>query len=289
MAKSNKSYLQSIFNFFLKSYKISSVNKSTLQETPLSIFKAYQLFIYIIYLLFIFCVVIFILTAYGPLQNLLPQSAYFKKSELIELMVKVDSLESNLLQKSKYIFVLDKIINGEVVDSFIQTQNDSTIIFNDITLTPSKEDSLLRHFVENEELYNIPADYTAENADLEDFVFFKPADGMISSFFDMKEQHWGIDIVANTNTSVKATLDGVVIFSDWSVSSGHTIIIQHVDNIISVYMHNASLTKKSNDFVKSGEVIGIMGNSGESSSDPHLHFELWQNGTPIDPLEYLDF
>mgnify|MGYP001478225520 FL=1 len=289
MADSNKSYSQNIFNFFLKSYKISSINKSTLEESSLSIFKGYQLFIYLIYLVFVLSLFIFALTAYGPLQNILPQSTYFKKSELIEIMLKVDSLESNLSQKEKYIFVLDRIMNGEVVDSLIQINNDSTIVFNNITFATSKEDSLLRYFVENEELYNIPINHNINNADLEDFVFFKPVDGIVSSFFDIKEQHLGIDIVANTNASVKATLDGVVVFADWSVSSGHTLIVQHTDNIVSVYMHNASLTKKSNDFVKAGEVIGIVGNSGESSSDPHLHFELWQNGTPINPVEYLDF
>ena len=289
MDNSNKPYWQNIFNFFLKSYKLSAINKSTLKESLLSTFRGYQVFIYFIYLIFVVSLLVFTLIAYGPLQNLLPQSTYFKKSELIEVLLKVDSLESNLSQKSKYIFVLDKIMNGEAVDSFIQIKSDSTIIFNNIILTNSKEDSLLRLFVENEELYNIPTNYKVDNADLEDFVFFKPVDGIVSDFFDIQKQHFGVDIVANTNASVKATLDGVVVFADWSISSGHTLIIQHTDNIVSVYMHNASLTKKSNDLVKAGEVVGIVGNSGESSSDPHLHFELWQNGTPINPIEYLDF
>ena len=111
----------------------------------------------------------------------------------------------------------------------------------------------------------------------------------MTSDFDVSEGHFGVDVVTNTNSPVKAALDGVVVFSDWSISSGHTVIIQHADNIVSVYMHGSSITKKNNDLVKAGEVIGIVGDSGESASGPHLHFELWQNGSPVNPIEYIDF
>ena len=98
-----------------------------------------------------------------------------------------------------------------------------------------------------------------------------------------------MDLVSHEGASVKACLDGVVILADWSISSGNILIIQHVDNIVSIYMHNSVLTKKSNELVRAGEVVGLVGNSGESSSGPHLHFELWQNGVPINPSEYIDF
>jgi len=289
MANSKKTYWNSVFKFFFKSYKISSINKSSLKESQLSVFRGYQVFIYFIYLLIVLGLLVFFLTAYGPFQKLLPRSLYFEKSELIELIHAVDSLEADLELKSKYILVLDKIIAGEVVDSFISFQDDSSVVFNNLELNPSKEDSLLRKLVENEDLYNIPASYSKPGSVLEDFVFFKPVDGVLTSFFDVKDRHFGVDVAASVNASVKATLDGVVIFSDWSVSSGHTMIIQHTDNIISLYMHNSSLNKKNNDLVKAGEVIGVVGNTGETSSGPHLHFELWQNGSPINPIEYIDF
>tara|TARA_B100001250_G_scaffold409282_1_gene433316 strand:+ start:2196 stop:3083 length:888 start_codon:yes stop_codon:yes gene_type:complete len=276
-------------SFFFKSYKISSIDESSLNEDVVGGFKGYQFLAYLMYLMSILILIVFLLTAYGPLQHLLPKSTYFKKSELIELILKVDSLEQNLALKSQYMMVVNKIMAGEVVDSFLVFENDSSIVFQNLDLKASKEDSLLRELVQGEDLYNIPVSYKASRSSLEDFVFFKPVDGIITSHFDVSEKHFGVDVVANTNASVKATLDGVVMFADWSISNGHTILIQHPENIVSVYMHNSSITKSSNDIVKAGEVIGVVGNSGELSSGPHLHFELWQNGSPINPVEYVDF
>jgi len=289
MAKSKNRYLDLFLSFFLKSYRISSINKSSLKERPIVSFLGYQVFAYSVYLFFLLLLVAFLLTAYTPLKNLLPQSVVLKRGEIIELMILVDSLEDDLKLKSQYITAINRIISGEVLDSVIPLSGDSSVIFESLDLSPSKEDSLLRQLVENEDLYNIPASYEPSYVGLEDFVFFKPVEGLITSHFDVSEKHFGVDIVANTDASVKATLDGVVIFSDWSVSGGHTVLIQHPENIVSVYMHNSLLTKNNNDLVKSGEVIGVVGNSGESSSGPHLHFELWQNGSPINPLDYIDF
>ena len=289
MSNSKKPYWSSLLHFFSKSYKISSIDKSSLEERAIGVFQGSQALVYAVYLLGVLVLLVFFLTAYGPIQHLLPKSTYFKKSELIELILRVDSLESELSLKSQYMLVFDKIISGEVVDSLISIQSDSSIVFTNLDLGPSKEDSMLRSWVESEDLYNIPVSYANSVSGLEEFVFFKPVEGLVISRFDVPNKHFGIDVAANANASVKATLDGVVIFADWSVSGGHTILIQHEENIVSVYLHNSSITKKLNELVKAGEVIGVVGNSGESSSGPHLHFELWQNGSPINPLEYIDF
>jgi hypothetical protein len=289
MVNSKWPYSDFLRSFFFKSYKISSVDDSSLNENSIGSFRGYQLFIYSLYLISVLSLLIFLLTAFGPLQYLLPKSTYFKKSELIELILTVDSLEYDLAQKSQYIMIIDKILAGEVIDSLIILENDSSIVFQNLDLSPSKEDSTLRNLVESEDLYNIPVSYEASRSSLEDFVFFKPVDGIITSYFNVSEKHFGIDVATNTNASVKATLDGVVIFADWSVAGGHTVLIQHPENIVSVYMHNSSITKSTNELVKVGEVIGVVGNSGELSSGPHLHFELWQNGSPINPMEYIDF
>ncbi|MAZ55692.1 MAG: peptidase M23 [Flavobacteriales bacterium] len=282
-------YLKLFRRFFFKRYEISSVDESSLNQNLIGGFKGYQLFVYSVYLIFVLVVLIFLLTAFGPLQYLLPKSSYYKKSELIELILKVDSLEYDLAQKSQYMIIIDKILAGEIVDSLVMLENDSSIVFQNLDFSPSKEDSTLRQLVESEDLYNIPVSYKASRSSLEDFVFFKPVDGIITSYFNLSENHFGVDVVTNTNSSVKATLDGVVIFADWSVAGGHTVLIQHPENIVSVYMHNSFITKSTNELVKAGEVIGIVGNSGELSSGPHLHFELWQNGSPINPVEYIDF
>tara|TARA_B100000945_G_scaffold319272_1_gene326109 strand:+ start:3312 stop:4181 length:870 start_codon:yes stop_codon:yes gene_type:complete len=289
MINSKNPYWENFKSFFFKSYKISSVGSSSLKDTTIGFFKGSQLISYFVYFFCVFGLIFFLLIAYGPLQYFLPKSTYFEKSELIELILTVDSLESELALKSEYFFVIKKILSGELIDSFMVIQNDSSILFQNIDLQTSKEDSLLRELVQAEDLYNIPLSYASTNPGLEDFVFFKPVDGIVTSDFDVSEGHFGVDVVTNTNSPVKAALDGVVIFSDWSISSGHTVIIQHAENIISVYMHSSSITKKNNDLVKAGEVIGVVGNSGESSSGPHLHFELWQNGSPVNPIDYIDF
>ena len=289
MAKSSKRNRGFFINFFLKSYRVSYVDKSSLQETPIVGFSGYQLVSYGVYLLFVLLVLCFFLTIYTPIKNLLPQNVIFKKGELIELMLTVDSLEDDLKKKSLYINAIHKILIGDVIDSVFTITKDSSLVFENLDLSPSTADSTLRELVKNEDLYNIPSSHEMSYAGMEDFVFFRPAEGVVISQFDVAENHFGIDVVCNSDASVKAALDGVVIFSDWSIQSGHTVLIQHAENIISVYMHNSSVTKKNNDLVKAGEVIGVVGNSGEGSLGPHLHFELWQNGSPINPLDYIDF
>ena len=289
MSKSKKPQPDSFLNFFLKSYKISDVNKTSLREKTITTFKGYHLFVYFLGLLIVLLFGVFLLIAYGPLNNLVPLTNTIKKKEIIDLIVRVDSLEKDLVVKQQYINVIGKIINGEVVDSLLPISIDSNLVFEKLKLIPSKEDSILRKMVYEEDLYNISSSYSARNSSLEDFVFFKPVNGLVIDTFSLRDGHYGVDVVTHDGASVKACLEGVVIFSDWSSSSGNMMLIQHIDNIISVYMHNSILTKKQNDLVKAGEVIGIVGNTGELSSGPHLHFELWQNGSPINPQEYIDF
>ncbi|MDC0189261.1 M23 family metallopeptidase [Flavobacteriales bacterium] len=254
------------------------------------VFRGYQMFFYCLYVFLFLLVGSFLLTAYGPLNSLLPDFNNNKKRELIDLMVKVDSLESKLLLNTQYVDVINRLFSGEVIDSFFPLiENDTNYNFSSLDLSPSKEDSVLRKIVHEDDRHNISAGYKQKRAILEDLVFFNPAEGLVINDFNLTEKHYGIDVAAHSGASVKSCLDGVVVFADWSVSNGNTIIIQHSENIISLYMHNESLTKANNDFVRAGEVIGFVGNSGENSSGPHLHFELWQRGVPINPVEYISF
>ena len=233
------------FDFFLKSYRLSSVNKTSLKENAIASFRGYQILVYFLYCMGLCGLFVFFFTAYGPLQKLLPQESYFKKSELIELIVLVDSIEKNLDLKSNYIHVLKRALSGATLDSLIYFKEDSSIVFTDLDLSSSKKDSLFRDLVKNDDFYNIPIEDAANYDRLADFVFYKPVDGVLVDSFSVSDGHFGVDVVAGRDASVKSTLDGVVIFSDWSTSSGHTLLIQHVDNIISVYMHNSLVTKKA--------------------------------------------
>jgi len=288
MEQSGKNKKKTLLSFIFNSYNLVESNKSSLKESLLVSFKGYQFLIFTAYVLVFIFGLTFLVTAYGPLSRLLPQTHLAQKKEIIEIIAAVDSLENELLLKSKYLTTLRNSINGIHPDSIPDFINSNSEVIKKINNATSKEDSILRKLVESEDLYNIsPSEHL--NSSLESFVFFQPIKGIVTDNFNSTEEHYGVDVVSVKDQSVKATLDGVVLFADWSIESGHVIIIQHAENIVSVYMHNATLTKGVNDLVKSGEVIGIVGNSGELSSGPHLHFELWQNGRAIDPLEYIEF
>jgi len=156
------------------------------------------------------------------------------------------------------------------------------------------EDSLLRIQIENQGKYSL---YKIENNEadskkrysLGNLLFFTPLKGVITSEFNPAERHFGVDVVSKQNEAIKSVLDGTVIFSDWTVETGYVIAIQHTQNLVSVYKHNSALLKKQGELVKAGEAIAIVGESGELKTGPHLHFELWSEGNPLDPKEYITF
>ncbi|CEN48845.1 Putative peptidase (fragment) [Capnocytophaga canimorsus] len=155
-----------------------------------------------------------------------------------------------------------------------------------IDFKPNRQDSLLRQEVADEERYNV-----FEKASYRDkeVLLFAPLRGEISNEFSPENRHYGIDIIAAEGTPVKVVADGTVIFSDWTIETGYVIIVEHKDNLISVYKHNSSLAKRQGNQVRTGEVIATVGNTGELTTGPHLHFELWNNGYAINPLSHIDF
>ena len=125
------------------------------------------------------------------------------------------------------------------------------------------------------------------NNSLTGILFFTPLEGQISQSFERKSGHLGLDIVGAKNDPIKSTLDGTIIFADWTTDGGHEIHIQHSNNIVSVYKHNSYLLKKTGDRVRAGDPVAIMGNTGSQTDGAHLHFEIWVNGKPVDPQNYL--
>jgi len=119
--------------------------------------------------------------------------------------------------------------------------------------------------------------------------FFTPLRGLITNKFNLKTDHLAVDIVGQQNARISSVLDGTVIFSGWTMDTGYSIFIQHESNIVSAYKHNAELLKSTGDKVKAGEAVAIIGNSGELSTGPHLHFEIWHRGNAINPEQYIDF
>lgn len=228
-----------------------------------------------------------LLIAYTPLSEYVPgKSSVEVQKGLIELNIKSDSLEAILLNRSIYLENINKIINGEVL---VTPENYEEITNTQIPISfeKSKEDSLFRLKVETEDKSSIyKNDNTKNNTNL---MFFTPLTGLISDGYNNKTKHFGIDLVAKEKSRISSVLEGTVIISHWAYETGNVIGVQHKNDYLSFYKHNSVLLKSVGDYVNAGDHIAIIGNSGELSSGPHLHFELWHKGVPVNPENYISF
>lgn len=207
---------------------------------------------------------------------------------LIELTTKLDSLEYEIESKNLFINTFQTMLNGgEVIENQVATK-ENTLNLEKVNIDyKAPIDSELRKEFE-QDAFGLTFSNNKEQ-DLIDMFFFKPIDGVITQEYEFKREHFAIDIVAKTDEPVKSIADGTVILSSWTEDTGHVLMVQHKNNLVSVYKHNAVLLKKNGSFVEAGEVIAIVGNSGELTSGPHLHFEMWHNGTPLNPLNYINY
>lgn len=203
----------------------------------------------------------------------------------------LDSLENELHLRDNYFHTLNAIISGkEPIDRL--AMQDTTRNYSNITFNTSYHDSLLRVQMERDELYNLSLGVTTSSAwkGLAGMHFFPPVRGIVTAKFDSRTRHYGTDIVAPPRALVASTLDGVVIFTGWTMETGFVIQVQHPNNILTIYKHNGVLLKETGDNVRAGEAIAIIGDSGEMyTSGPHLHFEIWYNGEAVDPERYILF
>jgi murein DD-endopeptidase MepM/ murein hydrolase activator NlpD len=226
--------------------------------------------------------------AFTSLKELIPGYASSKlRREAIELALTSDSLQAALERNERYINGVKRILEGEVIDTVLkEIQNQDTNSNVSLALSnPSTQDSAFREWVEQENAFTL----NQSGADLGIPQLISPLEGIITSNFDKVAQHYAIDIAAAANTPIKTCFEGTVIFADWTSETGNIIIVQHENNLISAYKHNSALLKEVGEFVRSGEAIAIIGNSGENSTGPHLHFELWYEGAPIDPQGFIKF
>ncbi len=258
-----------------------------------------NLFILILSLVFIIFVISFFVFSSTSLKEFIPGCNNKSTVKALYKLNRIaDSLENDIRQKNQFIVNIKRILNNE--DTIFETGNEKINNYNydTINIRTSKEDSMFRAEFENEQMFNL---YFSENVkgkalsknlnktSIRDFNFFVPVHGIVTSKFNITENHYGVDIVTGKNEVVKATLPGTVIFSNWTLATGHVLAIQHQGNIISVYKHCSVLLVKEGDPVKAGDPIAITGQSGEQQTGPHLHFEIWYNGTPVDPEELILF
>ena len=238
---------------------------------------------------FLLVSLVIILIAFTPLREFIPgyPDAHTRR-QIVQNALKVDSLELKLDYWQKYLTTLQAIVNGENPPA-LEAKQDTTIRSKQIVFTRSQEDSTLRAQVENNEQYNLSVNSSPLENSVKGFHFFPPARGSVTSSFNLTHSHFGTDIACAPSEVVVAVLEGTVTMSTWTLETGYVVQIQHNGNLLSVYKHNSKLLKKAGSHVKAGEAIAIVGNSGELTTGPHLHFELWFNGTPVDAEKYIVF
>ena len=211
--------------------------------------------------------------------------------QVVELSIKLDSLENEVRNKDTYIENVRKVIAGEEIEQVQEGNVETELKPADLSQQLQPVDSQFRASFENSELSDLsvlPINVSSSNYEFRELYLFSPIDGYdVTDGFNPKYDHYGVDIVAKENEPVRSVADGVVVMSSWTLDGGYIIAIQHSGNLISVYKHNSELFKNVGNFVASGEVIATIGNTGELTSGPHLHLELWHNGNPVNPQEYI--
>lgn len=270
-------------------YKLSVINETSYEEV--FNFRLSQL--HVLTALSVLAVILVVLTilliAFTDLREFIPGYPDGNMRQMIaQNALRVDSLENELLKRDRFFKSIRLVLNGGDTTSLERSREDTARYRNDtIRFQISEQENEFRAAIEERERFNLSLGMKEQNHDY--YHFFPPVEGIVTQSFDEKKRHYGTDIVAKANAKVAAVLDGVVIFTDWTVKTGYVIQVQHTNDLISVYKHNSILLKKQGDYVRAGEVLGVVGNTGEKSSGPHLHFELWRAGNPLNPENFIKF
>lgn len=223
-----------------------------------------------------------------------------QRAQLIDAYTRIDSMERIAMANEVYLENLQNVLSGNVGETMKEVLKRSeteeqgteqTGVTGDISsaATVSEDEMALRELVESGAPYDIAENQSNKTTGISSYTFYSPIKGVISSKYSPQEQHYAVDIAVKQNEPVRSTLSGHVIFASYTPETGYVVIVQHANSLLSQYKHCSSIIKKVGNFVKSGEVIAFAGNTGDLSTGPHLHFELWNNGRPIDPTDYIAF
>ena len=269
-------------------YRLVVLNENTFEERFSLKLSRLNVFVLGGFFSILLVILTIIFIAFTPIKEYIPgyESSQLK-AEAVKLTFDAEALKQKLTILENYTIALQPVLTGKIsseeIDS-LQIQARQFVI-DESQLDASKEDSLFREKVDRETRFTLLKNTKSSIK----IVFFAPLKGNISQEFDANSKHFAIDIASKKGNPIKAAADGTVIFSGWSVDTGYVIILKHNKDFISVYKHNGNLLKQQGDFVKSGEVIASVGSTGELTTGPHLHFELWKGGYAINPTNFIDF
>jgi len=285
--KSKQAGKKSFISKLLTKYRLVLLNDSTYEEK--SSFKISRLNVFSILFALMFIIVLITsgILFFTPIREYIPgYSSTSLQKQANMLSYKTDSLRQIVFLNDQYINSLKKVLTGDL--ETIEYKADS-VISKDILdlqiIEKSKEDSILRQLVNDEDKYNL--ENINKNKDF--YLLSAPINGAVSQNYSIADDHLAIDISVDIGTPVKAVSNGRVILSEWTTQTGYVLIIDHGNDLISVYKHNSKLLKSQGEIVKQDEIIALSGNSGVLTSGPHLHFELWSEGFSIDPNTLINF
>lgn len=236
----------------------------------------------------ILVVLVILLIATTGLREYIPgyPKAEYRQMLLLNAL-KADSLENELEKRDRFFQSIQAVLSGEVPADNIYA--DTVSVLSTFEITEYDHDSLFQDKLLAEQTSLATSPGSSRRLSLSQIHFFAPVKGVITNKFKSTHDHFGVDLVSEPNVRISSVLDGTVIFSGWTIDTGYVIYIQHDAELVSAYKHNSVLLKNSGDRVRAGEAIAIIGNTGEHTTGPHLHFELWHEGAPLDPEQYIDF
>jgi murein DD-endopeptidase MepM/ murein hydrolase activator NlpD len=269
-------------------YRLTIFNDSTFQSVWSIKLSRLKVFTIVSVASSIIVILVTFLIAATGLREYIPGYPDAKQRQmLVDNALKVDSLEMELAKRDQFFQGIKAIISGEIPEDNIVVDT-STELYN-VNFNEFNHDSVFQDNILAEQLSLSIQNNTRKRTELSEIHFYVPVKGIVTNHFNLSSDHFGVDLVSEPNARISTILEGTVIFSGWTLETGYVLYIQHDADLVSVYKHNAELLKSTGDKVKAGEAVAIIGNSGELSTGPHLHFELWHRGNAINPEQFIDF
>ena len=280
--KEKKPFSQRLLN----KYRLVVLNEATYEERLSYKLSRLNIFLFFSLLAILIIISTICLIAFTSVKEYIPgYDSTVLRTNAVKNIETLDSLTLVIEKNQDFINSIGSVILGETTKSEAQKEIKVRIDISDIEFKVNQEDSLLRKVVEKEDRFNVLESATSKVK----YVLISPIFGQVTSRFDYGIKHFGTDIAVPINSPVKSIAKGAVVLAEWTVQTGYVIVIEHAYGLTSVYKHNDSGLISQGDLVESGQVIALSGNTGELTTGPHLHFELWREGIPVNPENYVSF
>lgn len=279
--------LKNLISRWREKYKLTYMNADTFDAKWTIKLSFINFLTLLVFFIFMIALTTYFILLYTPLRRYAFDSVsiYNLNSQLEENSKALLKAEATLHQQEKYSDNLRKILLEETFTDTAQLRQIDTLEgVIEVNFENSSADSILRQKIESDLL-----EPKNNQSNFQSDFFMSPVTGKISRSVNFSKRHYGIDIVTAEDEPIKAALEGLVVFSGWTSQQGHVIILQHQNNLLTAYKHCSVLLKSEGDYVEIGDPIGIVGTSGELTDGPHLHFEVWQKGVPLNPQEFISF